>query len=72
MKHRVPEREETVLSADSPETTGSIWVSRHTLKELALCFLTGFLLFWALVLLRSNHSRPGEAPAPASTVYGVF
>ena len=42
------------------------------LKHIALCFLTGFLLFWAIVLLRANHPRPGEAPAPASTVYGVF
>ena len=41
------------------------------LTKLALWFLTGFLLFWALVLLRSNHPRPGEAPSPRPTVYGV-
>jgi hypothetical protein len=41
-------------------------------KDLAWTFLAAFLLFWALVLLRSNHPRPGAAAAPASTVYGVF
>jgi hypothetical protein len=41
-------------------------------KELLLSLLLGFALLVALVLLRSNHPRPGMAPAPASTVYGAF
>jgi len=52
-----------------PRPTRWAW---QIIRELLLTFLTGFLLFIALALLKESQAPKAAPEAPASTVYGAF